>query len=201
MNWRDDLATEKQLNYLKQFGYVPDGPLTKGEASDLIAQFSEDPERQAIRDENHATKCEQEFQEREQNLAFHLRAEYEEAKRAAEKAERGEIRDAKMYLRDTQNERLCFWQDAFRQPDEMETGVTNQQATKLYFAQGHRFEMPPRGTIQTLLDALDASSSTWDTETPEYFFQTLEHNFPEQLRQHIDFETLKILREIYLESQ
>jgi hypothetical protein len=33
-------------------------------------------------------------------------------------------------------------------------------------------------------------------ETPEYFFQTLEHNFPELLRNRIDREELTVLREI-----
>lgn len=37
-SWKDDPATEKQLDYLKEMGYVPPGPLTKGEASRLIDQ-------------------------------------------------------------------------------------------------------------------------------------------------------------------
>jgi len=200
MSWREDLATEKQLNYLKEFGFVPDRALTKGEACDLIAEFSEDPERESVRDKNQAGKWEREFNEREQNLACHLRSEYEEAKQWVDKAEPDEIEDAKMSLGDTQNERLYFWQDTFRQPDQMEGAGTNEQQIKLYFAQGYRFEMPAEETIQTLLDALDANSLTWDKDTPEYFFQTLEHNFPEQLRRDIDMETLQVLREIYLNS-
>jgi len=37
-SWKDDPATEKQLDYLKEIGYVPPGPLTKGDASRLIDQ-------------------------------------------------------------------------------------------------------------------------------------------------------------------
>jgi hypothetical protein len=194
MNWRDDPASEKQLTFLKLFGFTPDRPLTKGEASDLIAQFSEDPERQLIRDKNQVGKIEREYREREQDLAHHLHLEYEDAKRAAENAERGEIRDAKMYLRDAQNERLCFWEDTIREPED---GSGNEQAVKLYFAQGYRFEMPSKKEIQAILDALDADSPTWDKDIPEYFFQTLEHNFPGLLRTHIDLEALKVRLEIY----
>ena len=51
MSWRNNPATEKQIKYLTEFGYVASGPLSKGEASDLISQLSEDPERRRIRDE------------------------------------------------------------------------------------------------------------------------------------------------------
>ena len=199
MSWREDSATEKQLNYLKEFGFASDRRLTKGEASDLIAEFSENPEREATRDQNQTAKWEKEFEEREQNLAFHLREEYRNAKQEMETAKRGEIRDAKMYLNDAQNERLWFWQDTFRQPDEMEGAGTNQQSIKLYFAQGYRFEMPSSQVIQSLLDALDADSPTWDKDMPEYFFKTLEHNFLGSLRRKVDLKTLKLLREIYLQ--
>jgi hypothetical protein len=197
MSWREDPATEKQLNYLKEFGFNPERVLTKGEASDLIAQFSEDPERSAIRDKNQSEKWEEEFNEREQNLAFHLHSEFDEAKQSMDTAESDEIDDAKMYLEDARNERMWFWQDTFRSPDQMEGAGTNEQQIKLYFVQGYRFEMPAEEVIQSLLVALDANSPTWDKDTPEYFFQTVEHNFPELLRKHIDAGTLEVLGAIY----
>ena len=192
-------ATEKQLQYLEVFGYISDKPLTKEDASILIAQFSEDPERRRIRDKNQAEKTEQGFAERERNLAYHLRSEFDQAKQSAEKAERADIRDAKMYLKDTRNERLWFWQDTFRTPDQMEGSGTNEQAIRLYFAQGYRFEMPSEENTNVILDALDANSPTWDKDVPEYFFSTLENNFAELVKGNVDFEELEVLREIYSE--
>jgi hypothetical protein len=98
-----------------------------------------------------------------------------------------------MFLRDAQNERLWFWQATFKAPDG---GVVDEQAIKLYLEHGYRFDLPPTSILQPMLDALDADSGTWDLETPEYFFQTLEHNFPELLRNRIDREELTVLREI-----
>ncbi len=190
-------ATEKQLQYLKVFGYIPEGSISKEEASILIGRFSEDPERQRIRDENNTKKTEHEFAERERNLAYHLRSEYDEAKKSAEKAEADEIEDAKMYLNDAWNERLWFWQDTFRSPDQMEGAGMNEQAIKLFFFNGYRFKMPSEDSIRDVLEALDAFSPTWDKDTPEYFFSTLQQNFPEFLKAKIDFEELEVLREIY----
>jgi hypothetical protein len=187
MNWRDNPATEKQLSYLNFFGFTPDHPLTKGEAADLIDQFSKDPERQKIRDRNY-----------ELIRAFTLREYYEQAKQALEKAEKEDIEDAEMSVQDTRNERLYFWEDAFRMPCNMETGFHEQLFT-LYLAQGYRFEMPSLEQIQIVLDALDANSPTWDKEMPEYFFQTLEYNYPELLIKDLDLKEVEIIRNDSLE--
>jgi len=199
MNWRDDPATEKQISYLNQFNYVPDRPLTKGEASDLIEQFSEDPKRQEIRDEKQSARYEHELEDRERNLASYLHVEHEEAKQAVNSAERGDITDAKDYLHDKEEERLSFWRDTFQDhPEEMEN-ASQKQAVKLYISNGYRLKKPSNKQIQKILDALDADSATWDRDTPEYFFQTLEFNFPELLRKNPDLEKLAILREVYSE--
>jgi hypothetical protein len=191
MNWRDDPATEKQLDYLKDFGFVPERPLKKGEASDLISEFSEDPEKQRIRNEA-------QFKERERNLAHHLRLACDSAKLDLDRAGKGEIRDAKAYLRDVQNERLAFWQHAFQPPDG---GEIYQQPIKLYLEHGYRFKMPSSKHFQKVLDALDADSATWDKDVPEYFFQALQHNFPELLRKSPDLRELAAYREVYGEPK
>jgi hypothetical protein len=190
MSWKDDPATEKQLNYLKQFGFVPEHAMTKGEASALISQFSEDPGRQRVRDDNQAG-------DREANMAYGLRIECESAKRELDAAGKGEIRDAKMFLRDAQNERLDFWQKALQPPDG---GEVYQQPIKLYLGYGYRFKMPSSKHLQDILDALDAESATWDKDMPERFFQTLELNFPDLLRKNPNLEELASYREIYGES-
>jgi hypothetical protein len=102
-----------------------------------------------------------------------------------------------MYLKDAWNERLWFWRDTFRTPDQMEGAGTNEQQIKLYFAHGHRYKKPSENNIRAVLEALDAYSPTWDKDTPEYFFSTLQQNFPELLKAKIDFEELEIMREIY----
>jgi hypothetical protein len=79
----------------------------------------------------------------------------------------------------------------------MEGAGTNEQPIKLYFAHGYRYKMPSENNIRAVLEALDAYSPTWDKDTPEYFFSTLEQNFPELQKPTIDFEQLEVLREIY----
>jgi hypothetical protein len=187
MDWQDNPATEKQLNYLKSFGFAPDSLLTKGQAANLIDQFSKDPERIKIRDRNY-----------ELIRAFTLREYYEDAKRVLDKAEKEEIEDAEMSVEDTRNERLYFWEDTFREPVNHETGFHEQLFT-LYLAQGYRFNIPSLEQIQIILDALDASSPTWDKEMPEYFFQTLEYNFPELLIKDLDLKEVEINRKDALE--
>lgn len=190
-------ATEAQLKFIRDLGGTPPPDLNVAEASLLIDQLLHDPEQQRIREEKQAGKWERGFAERERNLAYHLHSEFDEAKHSAEKAEKGEVRDAKMYLKDAWNERLWFWKDTFRSPDQTEGAGTNEQPIKLYFAHGYRFKMPSENNIRAVLEALDAHLSTWDKDTPEYFFSTLEQNFPELLKPTIDFEELEVLREIY----
>jgi hypothetical protein len=72
-----------------------------------------------------------------------------------------------------------------------------QQPIKLYLEQGYRFKQPSTKHLQDVLDALDADSATWDRETPEYLFQTLEHNFPELLRRNPDLKMLAEYRALY----
>src|SRR5882672_1179424 len=43
MKWTDERATENQLSRLRQFGYEPDHPLVKDEASRLIRDFEAYP--------------------------------------------------------------------------------------------------------------------------------------------------------------
>ncbi|MGA2542767.1 MAG: hypothetical protein ABSG78_14555 [Verrucomicrobiota bacterium] len=194
MNWRDEPASEKQLSLLGQYDYLPDGPMTKGEASDLITQFSEDPEKQRILEGNRRVKYERENEEEERNRAYHLHLASDEAKQEMANADPSELQDEKTFWEDMKNDRVQFWQDTIGEPED---GTCDQQAIKLYLSQGHRFQTPSNDQIQAILDALDASSATWDRDMPEYFFSTLELNFPELLRTEIDFEALEMRRDMY----
>jgi len=51
-SWRDDPATEKQINYLNSFGVTTTQNLTKGGASDLIDKCQNDPQALKIRSDN-----------------------------------------------------------------------------------------------------------------------------------------------------
>ena len=187
-------ATEKQLAYLNLFGFFSDRPLTIAEASALIEQFSEDPERQKIRDDNYVKKKLLEYEELNKNRAYYVRKDIEDAKRELEKAENDDISDAKMCVEDMRNARLDFWADTFEIPVNMQYGVYEQKAG-FYFAHGYRFKVPTPEQIQIILDVLDADSATWDKDMPEYFYQKLENNFPQLLRKNIDLEALEVERE------
>src|SRR5947209_9006891 len=94
----EDPATDKQLAYLLKFGYSPPGQLTKGEASELIEKFSQDPERCKIRDENHV----QEIVKSEEAAAWNLHIEVNKAKAEPEED-----------LEFATGQRLKFWADTF----------------------------------------------------------------------------------------
>jgi hypothetical protein len=197
MSWREEPASEKQLEYLKTLGYEPEEYLTKGQASDLIEELKNDPEAQQKRAALNQQRCEQEFQDSQRNMAYHLHKAYEAATRELAAAGKDEIRDAKAYLQDTQQERLTFWRRAFEPPDG---DNTDPQPIKLYLEHGYRFKPPSSSLLQTLLDALDADSATWDLDMPEYLFQTVEYNCPDLLRKSIDEEELAFLRKVYAET-
>ena len=115
MSWDSEPATEKQLNYLKLFGYEPDQPLTKQVAHDLIDKFEEDPERRRIRGENQARESAVYEKERRENLAYYLHTDCDTLAKALANASDKEDRFyAKDELKLKQDERIEFWKDTFR---------------------------------------------------------------------------------------
>src|SRR5260221_11710868 len=83
MKWTDERATENQLSRLRQFGYEPDHPLAKDEASRLIRDFESYPKTQA-------TLAERASREVTKHEAYSLRAAVENAKRAVAQAGKDE---------------------------------------------------------------------------------------------------------------
>ncbi|RBP41437.1 hypothetical protein DES53_107269 [Roseimicrobium gellanilyticum] len=83
-DWRQDPATEKQIEFLKSFGVTPAPNLKKGEASELIDRCINDPEARRIQDEKRFADWEavmkRQRQERAASGAFSFRKDFEKAK-------------------------------------------------------------------------------------------------------------------------
>lgn len=181
MNWDTQPATEKQLNYLRVFGYEPDRPLTKAEAHGLILQFEDDPERQKIRSKNQGEALDICNKQREENLAYYLHAECDAlAKALANAKDREDKIHIKDELKSKQDERLEFWKDTFRSPSD--TRGSSLQSFGFYDEFGQFFKMPTNSQCKGVLAALDKHSPTWDLDYPKAFFSTLKENFEELLR-------------------
>jgi hypothetical protein len=183
-------ATEAQLDYIRGLGGNPPPDLNISDASRLIEQLLQAPDveekKQAAREQKKHDAA-----EREQWPAYYLHQDYEEAKRAVETAERGEIKDVKMSLKDARDQRLWFWQDTFLSPCNME-GLVTEQSVRLYLEHGHRFKKPSEKRILAILETLDAHSPTWDKDGTVSFYLTFEASFPELLKTEIDYEDLEM---------
>jgi hypothetical protein len=168
MSWTDEPATERQLSFLKQFGYEPGHDLTKSQASELLQQLLHRP---ASADDSSLSR------ETAGNHAYQLRREVEAAKAFALSSNSPQ---AKYALESASLQREEFWMDTCRDPAHMK--AASVPAMTLYRLQGCRFEAPTREHVQEILGALDKALPTWDKEHPELFYQTLELNFRELVR-------------------
>jgi hypothetical protein len=83
-DWRLDSATEKQINYLASFGVTPPAGLTKGEASDLIEQCTNDPEALERQRQLREIRYEEERRDRAGFPSFYLKADIIRASRNLE---------------------------------------------------------------------------------------------------------------------
>ncbi len=167
----DEPATESQLDQLRQFGFEPDRPLTQGEAAYLLNDFRHRPEAQAAVN-NPAPQALPE--------AYQLRLAVENARHLAERV--GPI-EAERFNADLQRaitRRQNFWFDTCCDPSQMHAHTA--EILQLYRKFGCQFVNPTREQVDEILTALDAAMPTWDRDEPEYFYQTLELNFPELRR-------------------
>lgn len=185
MDWKDDPATEKQLLYICLLHHQPDRPLTKHEASELIAKAEQDPETpQAFRKMYEAIRNaheeERNFAESRDDFAFYLRQNVADAKEEVANAQAKDVENLRAHLRSAIEERLTFWKDTFR--DVADTEEYSLQGIELHLEFGHRFHIPTSDQVQTLINALDASSATWDKDDLSLFYKFLEQNFPELVR-------------------
>lgn len=72
-SWRDDAATQKQIDYLKSFGVAPPTGLTKGEASDLIEKASNDPQALEYQSANRVREYENRRIEEARHPSYYLK--------------------------------------------------------------------------------------------------------------------------------
>ena len=185
-------ATENQLDYIRDLGGNPAPDFTMTQASQLIDELLNAPD---VEDKKRLARerRKDEAIDRRKNPAQYLRQDCESAKRDLEKAERGEIGEAKMILKDALDERLEFWKDVFQSPVNMESVC--EQKVKLYLNHGFKYKAPSEKRIQAILDALDANSAIWDKVGMVSFFMTLEASFPELARKNIDWESYQMDKE------
>jgi hypothetical protein len=173
MNWTDQPATWKQLRYLKRVGCKLDHPLTKTEASELIAKYGGPAERVTAVVENPAN-------EPPRHEAYQLRVSVDTAKQRLAVAEHYGRANAELDLALAVSKRQRFWMDTCCNPTQMQ--AASGQCVDLYRKFGCRFDTPTHRAVQEILDALDSAMPVWDREHPALFYQTLELNFPHLLR-------------------
>lgn len=163
MNATFEPATELQLNQLRRFNYHPDRVLSRQEAAQLLFEL-EHSRTASLSGEVPGIPQQTEHE------AFHLRkvVEHEKHSHSDEGLKAAVLR------------RQQFWADTFREPTKMQIGWP--QILDLYRAQGCRFIDPTHAQVQEILDALDVALPHWDRDHPELFYQTLELNFPELVR-------------------
>jgi hypothetical protein len=73
-----------------------------------------------------------------------------------------------------------FWADTCREMTQMLH--SSQKVIDLYRHYGCRFCAPTYEQVHHVLTALDSAITSWETDHPELFYQTLELNFPELVR-------------------
>jgi hypothetical protein len=173
MSWTDQPATESQISHLRQFGYAPENPLTKGEAAHLISDFEANPKAALAFTESGVRAT-------TKDGARALRATVETAKRAAAQNAGDQAEKANGELGLAIAKRQAFWVNTCCDPAQMRS--PSPQVFDLYRAYGCRFIAPTQEQAQGILDALDAAMPFWDRDYPQLFYQALELNFPELRR-------------------
>jgi hypothetical protein len=173
MHWTDQLATECQVSHLRQLGYAPDHPLSKGEAARLITDLEENPDTMRGLAEGRRGVA-------TMNEPQALRTAVESAKCAVAEANATGGDPARRELGMALTKRQVFWANTCRDPREMKS--PSLQVFELYRNFGCRYFAPSTFQVQAILDALDAAMASWDRDHPELFYQALELNFPELRR-------------------
>ncbi len=180
----DEPATEQQLNYLRHLGCAPEARITKKQALELIRQTREHPRTMGAPPSSG-------FTPETRMEAFRLRQAVERARRtaavpvgAAAVTNSGtEIISVDANPPDlavATTARQEFWLDTCREARHMRNPCP--QVLELYQKYGCRCFTPTHGQTQEILDALDTAFPFWDRDHPEFFYQTLELNFPDTVR-------------------
>lgn len=128
-NWRDDPATEKQINFLKSFGVSAPMDLTKGEASDLINSCQSDPQALQIQGDNRMAEWEASMErarsERTQLGAYSFRRDVEAAASEIEAMQKAEA-DRIATKRAKRTELMALRRELKASPCEGKEALENQ---------------------------------------------------------------------------
>jgi hypothetical protein len=173
MNWTEQPATESQLSHLRQFGYEPDSPLTKGQAAHLITDFEAHVQVQATRGLHPAREI-------PKHEGYQFRLAVEAARRALAEAPPEQAESARRKLAVAVEMRQEFWLDTCREPECRQ--APSAEGLYLYERYGCRYVLPLPEQAQEILVALDSAMLLWDRDYPQLFYQTLELNFPDLKR-------------------
>jgi class 3 adenylate cyclase len=174
MNTSNDLATEQQMSYLREFGYALVQPLTKGEAAHLISDL------EAFRQIQTAATGSA-IRVQAGLLAHQHRLAVEHARLALAETEPESMADSQEYLSQSITARQEFWRETCHELTQMRS--PSPEILELHKTQGYRFCVPSHAQVEEVMEALDSVIAFWDRDHPELFYQTLELNFPELLRQ------------------
>ncbi len=193
MNWADEPATEQQVAQLRTLGFNLARPLTLTEAANLIRQYKRQrshrvpPVALQNREMEQATAnvsvspnppAPKDLPRRRFELCTHPPQQVPGAA--------GHVGDACPSPASVQDSgspdapRVDFWLDIFREVKDMR--VASVKVFELRLKHGAHFLLPSREQAQDILDALDNALPNWERDNPEFFFQTLELNFPELIQ-------------------
>lgn len=187
MSLSDEPATERQLMLLRSSGFAPTGPLSVTEAARLIRECQKGVVTARPRQAGGSAARMTASRERVSGLsesakayAYRLHVGVETAQRAM--AQSPDAPNVKADMASATAARLEFWIDTCQEVGQMHNASV--QVLELYQSYGCRFSAPTRGQVQEIFEALDGALPLWEKEHPELFYQTLELNFPELVRQH-----------------
>jgi hypothetical protein len=120
------------------------------------------------------------WEERAAGQCEHIACQLRRAVECAQDAAGAGSPGAREVLEVARSQRQQFWMDTCREVKEMRAAST--PVLDLHRQYGCRFFAPSFGPVQQILDALDSAMPFWDRDHRELFYQTLELNFPELLR-------------------
>jgi len=193
MDWADEPATEQQVSQLVRLGFHMARPLSLTEAASLIRQYKKQasrrnttpasggtgwPVRGASAPLSFSTPPKEGWPDPGRRM-LHISEEPHAPLGAAVPPPRPIESPANEAIAE-ETERLEFWLDTFRDVKEMQ--VASVKVYELRQKHGCHFLLPRREQVEDVLKALDTAIPAWDRDHPEFFYQTLELNFPELAR-------------------
>lgn len=172
-----NLATDKQLAYIRSMGGHPGIGLTVHDASTMIQSMLDDPKVQAYRKEQWAKedkKREREQLQREKHPCLYIHKDVLDAEVELEKcADPDDLEGLQDDVKCAQESRIDQWRSIFT--DE---AFESDEGTKLYKYAVH-FHQPLIAQIKVVLDDLDQQGGIWEKNALPSFFTRLAEKFPQ----------------------